>query len=784
MTLRSLAWCFALAACGSNGTGSDDAPVRIETEIAPSQIVAGTTATAKCTAYNGAGDLVEGTSPALVVSPSDPGTTIAALDVQVARAGFYSVQCVLPDLEGNAARFEVVHALPAKLTLGKLPDRKLYPVNSPVTITHVVTDRFDNPVPEATVAMTSTAVLGVGPTTTPSPDAFSYGSEGKYRIAAEVTVPTQDMSPVTASLDVVVNQSGPAITCGSPVDGAMLEIGAGARLTFSGTASDLNGTMSVTVNGSPVTVLASGAFSAPITARFGINFVEVIATDSFGAETAKVCTFLAAAQWANPSDGYRDTLSLRLGQPAIDDGDRSGPISSLGDVLFAVANSGALTSALDNSLTSANPLKSLACDRQFCTFLGCVCLFKSGIDYRGLRIDGPNGDGLQLVNDGIVTTAQINGVHINLRIHGSAGIIPFDTAGIVDISDVSVGLTLDPSAVGATPHIAVRPGSVTASVGSIATNFDGIDGWLINNIVVPLAQGPLQSAVSAQVQDFVANRFDGTLDGIVSNLDVANLGERFDVPRLDSGTVSLQLGVGLSSLSTTPNRMLFGLASKFTAPPTNGFASRGVPIAERAALSDPASAGPANVAAHIALLNQAFHALWKADYFAAMIDGATLNSDAAGFMLRVTTRLPPVASFHGANQVELSLGAIDVAVDAPAIPLHETITLGARAHTEVSLVNNALRFSGVVLDEVRLSSDTLSLNEMRQMEIENHLRELAQKLVDSSLNSALPALPIPTFAIPPSLTQYGIPMGRLGIDSPSFTVTPPHFQLDGSLTIQ
>lgn len=778
-----LALCLGLAACGSGISGAAGAPARIDTAIAPSPLVAGDTATAMCTVYDASGETIDGLSPILVITPDNAAITITGLEAEVTRAGHYSAQCTLADLEASKAPLDVVPALPASITLGRIPDQRIYAIDSTITITHTVSDRFDNPIPDAVVMTTSTPVIGVGPTTMPLPDSFSYGSEGKYHIVAEVAAPTEDMAPVTASVDLVVNQSGPTIACGSPIDGAMLNIAAGAPLTFSGTASDVSGTMTVTVNGSPVAVSTTGSFTAPITARFGINFVEIAATDAYGAEATKVCTFLAASRWAHPSEGFRDTLSLRLNQAAIDDGSRSGSIDSLGDMLFAIANSSGLGDAISGSLASANPLKPLACDSQICPLFGCICLFKSGLEFNRLRIDGPNSDALTLVTDGISTTAQINGLHINLRVHGSVGPIPFDTSGDVAIAYEAIGLTLDPSLAGDSPRVSVRPGSVTAGTGSISTDFNGVDGWIIDHVVVPLAQGALRDAVSARVRDFVANNFNTAVDGIVSNLDVASLDANFDVPRLDRGTVALQFGIGVSSLTTTPNRLLFGIASKFTAAVSNGFTSLGAPIPNGAVLGDPSTGSPAAISAHLGLLNQALHALWKADYFAAMIDSGTLGASSPGLMLRVTTRLPPVVSFNAANQVELALGDIDVAIDEPSLPLHATITVGARVHTDVALVGNSLQFGSPIVDEVHIASDSLSLTEMRQMELEGTLQKLAQDFANASLKNALPTLPIPSFAIPASLAQYGIPMGQLGIDGPSLTIAPPHFQLTGAFAI-
>lgn len=786
MKVLSRGLLLTFAACGASGAmePEDTVPARVETSIAPSPVTAGQTATATCIVYNAAGDVLDGFSPSLAIAPEDPGTSVEGLDVAITRAGRYDAQCALPEIEGSVAQLVVVPALPAHLAIEKFPDQRIYKVNSVVGITHVVTDRFDNVIPDAMVTATSAPRFGSGPIEVQSETSFRYGGEGTYRIVAEVVGPTDDMQPVTAELELTVNETGPVVACGSPADGSMIHLAPGAALTFTGTATDANATRTVTVNGSPVAVSSDGAFSASITVRFGINFVDVVATDGFGVETAKVCTFLAASQWADPSGGYGDLLSLRLNQSALDDGVRSGPINSLGDMLFAVANSDGVRDALDRSLAAANPLKPLGCDSRTCTFLGCICLMKTGIDYNRVRMDGPNSTALTLVQDGIAATAQVNGLHINLRVHGDVGPFPFSTRGDVDIATVSIGLVLDVSLAGQSPQITVRPGSASASVGAISTNFSGVDGWIINNIVVPLAQDRLRALVRDRVQDFVITNFNSVLDGVVRNLQVASLGRSFEVPRLDAGRVALRLDIDLSSLSSTSTRILFGIGSALTGPVANRYASLGVPLPAGPVLGDAATAAPSVISAHVGVINQALHALWKADYFAATIDGGALQSGAAGVMLRVSTRLPPVASFTGANQVALSLGAIDVALDEPRIPLHATVTVGARAHTDVTLVGDALRFGGIVIDEVHLDSDTLSLSEMRQMELERLLQKLAQDVAEKSLNRALPALPIPTFAIPASLAAYGIPMGQLGMATPMLAIAPPHFFLSGAMAIR
>ena len=111
------------------------------------------------------------------------------------------------------------------------------------------------------------------------------------------------------------------------------------------------------------------------------------------------------------------------------------------------------------------------------------------------------------------------------------------------------------------------------------------------------------------------------------------------------------------------------------------------------------------------------------------------------------------------------------------------MTLGARAHSGVSLAGNALQFTGLVIDEVHLSTDFSDLSAMEQQNLQMLVAQLAQQLADHSLNNALPALPIPSFPIS-GLTSFGIPNGKLGIIAPALAITPPHFTLHGGIGIQ
>ena len=787
MQLRALAFGIALfaVACGDNIHEGDEpqTPARIVTRVTPDPVTAGDTLTATCIVYDADDHVIEDASPTFAISPVDPNTAITDLTAVVTKAGHYAGQCVLGDLFGNNAGFDVVHALPAALMIDKQPNQQVYAIGATVTIAHAVADRFGNPIDDAVIVDTSTLGNGAGPIMNVNANAFAYGSEGSYHVHSQVMPPTEGGTDVSANLDLIVNQNGPAITCGTPVDGTMLNMAPGTAVAFTGTATDANGTMGVTVNGTPATVDAAGAFSASVTTRFGINFIDVIATDAYGVTTAKVCTFLVANQWAPESATYADTVALRLGQSAIDDNNRNNGINSLADLLYTVANSSGLHSTLDSALLAANPLKPSGCDSQTCTFLGCVCWYSSGIEYRSSSLPGPNNDNLTLVTNGLAMSETVNSPSINLRVHGDVGPVPYDTSGDVDISFISITATFDLSLSGGKPHMAIRPGTVATSVGSISTNFNGVDGWIINNIVVPLAQGTLKNAVATQVTNYISNNFNAVLDGVVSNLDISSLSASFAVPRFDSGSLTLSFTPAFTSLGVTGSRALFGIGTKITAAPGQTYASLGVAIPTGAVLTDPNSAGQSTaIAAHIGILDQALHALWRGNFFHATVDPAQYTGGTPGVgTLSVDARLPPVASFVN-GVVNLDLGDVDLVLDTGQ-PI--AMTAGIRAHTNVALTGNSLSFSGIVLDEVHLSSDMISLTQMQQDQMQMVVQGLAQNLIDTSLNSALPSLPIPSFTLPASLAQYGLPAGsKLGITSPSLAVTPPHFVLRGGFGVQ
>ena len=760
-------------------------PATVVTTATPNPITAGETLTVGCEVFDFYGNAIPTAQPAFSLSPTDDGNVIDGLTAVMTRAGQFNAACEIPGAIGDGVLVDVLPALPASILLGQVPEQSIYAVGSLVQITHQVSDRFGNTVPDAAVTKESSIISGTGPILPMGEDSFQYMGEGRYRVTATVEPPTDGDIEVSATLQINVNSRGPALLCDSPADASMRTASPGTVLTFRGSAADANDVQSVTVNGEPATLGEDGSFTAPITTRFGINFVDVAAVDGFDEESTKVCAFLASDTWASTTSNLAGTIMLKLVQAAWDDGSRSGGINDFDDILSLVINSSGPRNAVHAALLAANPLKPSSCDREVCTFGFCVCVLSSEVIYQDSQFNGPHTSSLSLVTGGVQPIAQLNDIRLRMRVRGRVAGIPYDTMGWVTMSYARVQMILDAAMSGERPRLSTRSGSVTVSVGSISADFDGIDGAIVN-IIIALAQGSVRTLVANTIRNFVANNFDAVLDSLMSNLDISTLGTTFNVPRIAGGpAIPVSFGVGFSSVSTTTSRMLIGISSRFSAPPANNYFSLGVPLPPGSVVVDPASVTRTGVAAHVGLFNQVLHTLWRAGMFEATLSGADIDPDLpAEATASVVTRLPPVAQVIG-SQVEIHLGGIEVSVDHPDLPDNLQVSLGATVRTTVSLNGNDLAFSGLSIEELHLSSDALALGPADQQQLEDMLRPLLQQLANSALNDALPSIPLPTFTIPSSLGPYGLPVGEeLGITSPTLTTAPQHFTLRGGFGIR
>jgi len=132
------------------------------------------------------------------------------------------------------------------------------------------------------------------------------------------------------------------------------------------------------------------------------------------------------------------------------------------------------------------------------------------------------------------------------------------------------------------------------------------------------------------------------------------------------------------------------------------------------------------------------------------------------------------------------MGAMNLRLEYPGIfPAPVLIRLSADATAPVSLVGDDLEFGAISVDELAFAVDGLNLDAETQEVLEDVLTAIVQQVLDDSLNGALPSLPIPGFALPASVSDFGLPAGSdLSLSRPSFSTTSSHAVLRGNLGLR
>lgn len=529
---------------------------------------------------------------------------------------------------------------------------------------------------------------------------------------------------------------------------------------------------SVSIGGSAATLdPATGDYQAAVPIGFGMNFVDVVATDQNGVQNSTTCFVLAAAYYTPETATMPGTLGLRLDPYAIGDPDPSG-LDSLNDIFYTVLSSPALRTLVDQALTAANPINSGGCG-----FFAC----NPNVNYNSGSIawDQPSTS-LSLISGGLRATVYLPNVRLTVSACGTTCCIGGSTIKVT-ASYISATVDFSLSLQAGVLRAAVA-GQPTVTVGSVTLNGSGFCGFIIN-LVQSFFTGTVKNAVQSSLASFINNKVGPMLDQLVSSLDVNTLAQSFNVPRLDgTGNVTLGFGLAMSSLDITTARALLGIGTKFTpGAVAQNRPSLGIARRTPTPLLDPpgtSNTDPVGISAYEGLLNEVLHGLWRAGYFQ-----ATLNI--GGGTAVIDGRLPPVAAIGANNTAQLMLGGVSATLTIPGIidsPIQ--ILFGGHANATVSLTGNTLVFGNLALDQLYVSFQ-VTLSQSQRDAMESFLASALQDVLANAINNGLPAFPIPSFTLPASVATYGLPAGaEVGIVNPVLSTSGSHCVLDGKFGVR
>jgi hypothetical protein len=741
--------------------------------VAAASIPAGTPVAVSCSVVDAFGNEIQGLVPNLLATPNDPKNQLAAGVGRFERAGRYSIDCALSGVTSVPASLDVTPGAAATLRVARVPDQVSYSPGDAIALNSIVSDQYGNLIPNATLEVQSTPAG-----TRTASGKFVYSTPGEYQVRTTVTSATLNGVALAETVTILVDDQGPTLICQAPVNAELLNLVPGGHVAFRGSVADSAGVRELRVNGALTPVDATGQFSVELTTRYGLNFVDLVAFDAGDRKTTRSCAFLVADHFTPDGQVLSDSVSFRLGAPAIDDNSRD-DIDSVADILNLFLDQGGLREAMHTALV-AHPILKSGCDQ---TLLG-DCVLSSDVTYLDTTIAGPSRTHLTLVPSAIGSVTRIENIGVKLGLHGKLADLEYTTEGWVRFESVEVATTLDVGAMNGRPRARVKPASTSTAVGHITTEFPGVAGELLQ-LAVKLSNELIANIVAAGVEQYVTTQLDTTLDGIASGLGISALGQHLSVARLDGGQpIELTLGAEFSSLNVDADRMLYGMGTRFIGPLALATPTLGAPAASAISPRDSGGTDPVGVAVYEGVFTQGLHALWRAGYFDATLD-ATNESLAipTGMQVSIATHLPPIAEIEG-DRLRVSLGAIQAQLTSPPLLAAAPMTLGLRASLHVSLANESLTFDDFTLDELHLSVDDPHASALTRALLESVVPQVLEYVVRSAVEQALPKLPIPRLLLPTTLTGHGLaPGSALGLTNAKLSMQSPHLLLKGSADV-
>jgi hypothetical protein len=299
----------------------DSVPARVVTELAASEVVAGTSVGVTCRVENEDGAVIEGLDT-LIEVPN--GVGLDGTSVVAQQAGEHEIYCRLVENDALVSHTPgLLNVLPGPadtVTALVEPAKAVYKPGDIVTVNWVAKDAYGNEVldSEGTVSAPAVGVDSVGDA------AWELTEDGERTFTVTLT-----SNGASDDVTIMVDGTGPLVVITSPERGQMIT--EPELLTVTGIVTDAFGLASVKVNDVPVSVDEDGQFSTQIESVYGLNpvFVEAFDTNENRGVGSVAWYYASAYQPADSEDTdaarLDNALQIWLGQDVLDDFDHSEP---------------------------------------------------------------------------------------------------------------------------------------------------------------------------------------------------------------------------------------------------------------------------------------------------------------------------------------------------------------------------------------------------------------------------------------------------------------------------
>ena len=758
-------------------------PVSVAVSAEPNQASAGDVITVSCSGVDEFGNAFTLSEAEYSISPdSSLIENQGEGRFRIVGAGEYQTSCSYEGLESELSTINVTPGPLAELRASLSPNRLAYRVDELIEVQWAANDRFGNAI-ETGVTLTLDIPQG-GQLVGSSRVRFSI--PGRFTVGAIVS---DGVATRRQNLDLSIDDGAPSITCVAPAYGTQLQAEEGEFVSITAKVSDELDIPEVYADEQRVELDADGTFTIAVPAVYGPNVVKIMAADEIGERTSRLCGFFAAPTYAESDAFVNSALQLHLAQAALDELNPMPRFSSLGDVLRAFLNSEGLFEAIDDELSQNNgELVPSACR------VGAfgVCAFSAGMRYGSLRVAGPNDANLNWRDNGMDGRLRLEGVSVTGAMFGRAFGQDYNTQlGLqtdrID-GDIVVEVVRGANGVVRVTSFDVR----NLTVGEIERIDLTPDGGFFDRIVdsfqdavVWLTDFFFRNQIVGYVESTIENEGRSYLDSLVRTLGTSGLTGIVPLPALDgTSTLNVEWTTSVDGLSITPSGLKLSTRARLSTDQNIRRATLGVPMPPASARAVPTDVTTTAVVADFALVNHALTVLWESGYLdlsEAVVEYLG-GVDLVGTEVSVQLLAPPVIYGTSDGKIRVGVGPLEGRGSIPFIGIGDLVfrasaTIEGRAGLNV---NQELYLTDASVIDFDLALDEVPIGASGTSDFEEGVRDLLTNVINSTLQSFLPSIPIPTFVMPAEYGRFGVPANtRLGLLSADLDVQERDVEFTG-----
>lgn len=639
---------------------------------------------------------------------------------------------------------------PAALSVSVAPTRQFYRTDQTISLQAEVTDATGAVIPDAPLSWTANPVDAIGGIT---------GGETTLLNAGRVvlTACTGDgAATLCDDLYLLVDDGSPVLELTEPVAGAELGGDGATSIAVAGSVSDA-GVARVFVNGAAVVVGDNGEFQAAVEPVYGVNHIQVVASDGVTDDESRELDVLWAESYlpavsdeGRPRVALDDGIVLQLAQSFFDDGTPlvlAPPVETrdLADIVELVVANVDFADALPDPIIDNLPA----------FFLRVPAVRLGQIE-----------TSVEVTDSGAALFIRIPSVEADTEGSLSIGGDPLDLAGGI-LASLSIVAELDIAGPSNGAPVDVTLTELTVAVESAEGRFVSEEA----NAVFELAEGALRTTLEDElagaVDDILASALPDILESALGALDTALRDQTIDIDTDVFPKLTIELDGRIGNLATALAKYLrAGLTTSVgVASPTLHPESRGVAQIAAEPGAPLFSSRPVQLAVRADFLNGLLQGLWNAGLLS--FDATEILPEAIRSLVSealVDGRLAPVLRpARGVEVYDLILELGQLELEMVSLDERSRFGLSVEAGVNVNIADNAISLDVAEAPSVRVwlieseaEAPRIDATALREILLDVLWPELRETLADS-LSIDLPALDVGDLTdIAPALEGFAL----------------------------